>query len=64
MMGTTIIAGVSMGLLLERSFGESLFVSTIIALSSTTVAVNGLSTADQDSLFVRLCFLNVPPPRD
>ena len=49
----TILAGVAVGLLLQRSFSESLFVSVVVALSSTTVVVNSLSAGEQDSSYGR-----------
>jgi Kef-type K+ transport system membrane component KefB len=53
MMLATIVGGVAVGSLLQRSWAESLFVSVCIALSSTTVVVNGLSPADQDTPYGR-----------
>lgn len=53
MMLAAIVAGLAVGALLERSFSESLFTSVLVALSSTTVVVNGMSASDQDSTFGR-----------
>lgn len=53
MMLAAIVAGLAVGALLERSFSESLFTSVLVALSSTTVVVNGMSSSDQDSTFGR-----------
>ena len=53
MLFVTICAGVSVGLFLQRDFGESLYVSTCIALSSTALVVNSLSPKEADSSYGR-----------
>lgn len=53
MLFFTICAGVSVGLFLERDFGESLYVSVCIALSSTALVANSLNAKEAESSYGR-----------